>query len=143
MDGEQFDFAMAFTQAPCEELTDIELPDIPDAEHLGGGPSGAPQNWHGARGADSPSGSQHGRMGTIETVTITIFTCDNCAFSMSWGGLLIGGLHSDDGIFTSHVSLYEIISSNSSASVSFSKQTSKRSIADSRSITNRIDDWPG
>ena len=38
MDGEQFDFAMAFTQAPCEEPDQYtELPDIPDsllAEHI-------------------------------------------------------------------------------------------------------------
>ncbi|MEE3088887.1 MAG: hypothetical protein VX327_04280, partial [Actinomycetota bacterium] len=43
MDGEQFDFAMAFTQAPCEEPDQyIELPDIPDAEHPHLGPSRGP-----------------------------------------------------------------------------------------------------
>ena len=46
IDGEQFDFAMAFTQAPCEEPDQfIELPDMPDsllAEHPHLGPSRGP-----------------------------------------------------------------------------------------------------
>ena len=39
-------------------------------------------------------------MNQVEGVRITIFTCDRCAFSMSWEDHhLLGALHSDDGIF--------------------------------------------
>ena len=39
-------------------------------------------------------------MNHVEGVRITIFTCDRCAFSMSWEDHhLLGALHSDDGIF--------------------------------------------
>ena len=101
MDGEQFDFAMAFTQAPCEEPDQYtELPDIPDsllAEHPHLGPSRGPthvgrlrrelyRRHYAARGFSLAVRERLEEMGTIQDATITIFTCDRCAFSMSWGG---------------------------------------------------------
>ena len=98
IEGEQFDFAMAFTQAPCEEPDQfIEHPGIPEsllAEHPTLGPSRGPTHvgklrkefygrHYAARGFSLAVRERLEEMGTISGITIRIFTCDRCAFFMS------------------------------------------------------------
>jgi hypothetical protein len=113
--GEQFDFYMAFTQSDCEEPDQyIELPDIPApllAEYpdLGPGRGGAfvgrllmelYGRHYASRAFSLCVRERLEEMGKIEGVRITIFTCERCAFSMSWNDHhLLDALHSDDGIF--------------------------------------------
>ena len=115
MEGEQFDFFMAFTQSDCEEPDQYtELPDIPAsllAEYPDLGPGRGSDfvgrllkelygRHYASRGFSLCVRERLQEMGKLKGVRITIFTSDRCAFSMSWNDHhLIGGLHSDDGIF--------------------------------------------